>query len=399
MNNSTNKHALIFGLISTLLCSMGFSLIIPVIPFLVSPYVHSSSEQAIMVTLLTSVYALCVFFVAPALGALSDIYGRRLILLICILGSVIGYLIFGFGGALWVLFLGRIIDGLTGGNITTIFAYFSDITPDSQKTKYFGWIGAISGIGVISGPILGGFLAKFGYTFPLYFAAFITFLNLIYGLFYMPESLPKSNRFKKLSSKELTPFLSLSSILSIKTLRRILIPAFLLWIPSGAFQGLFSQFTMNTFNFNPFLIGLMLSILGIQDIVSQSLIMPKLLKKFTDSKVTHLGMISELIGYGLIFISGLTTFYPIFILGMFFYGFGDSIFGPSFNGILSKSTSPKEQGKVHGGSQALQSLSRIIGPVLGCQLYVVFGHSSPFLINVLFIFISIFLSMKKSSVN
>lgn len=124
---TVDRHALIFGLISVFLCGIGFSIIMPVVPFLVQPYTSSPGEQAIVVTLLTSVYAVCVFFAAPALGALSDKFGRRPLLLVCLLGSAIGYLVFGIGGALWVLFAGRIIEGITGGSISTIFAYFADI--------------------------------------------------------------------------------------------------------------------------------------------------------------------------------------------------------------------------------------------------------------------------------
>jgi DHA1 family tetracycline resistance protein-like MFS transporter len=110
-----DKKALIFGLMSVFLCGIGFSIIAPVVPFLVQPYISNPKDQAIVVTLLTSVYAFCVFFAAPGLGALSDRYGRRPVLLVCLLGSAIGYFVFGIGGALWVLFAGRIIDGITGG--------------------------------------------------------------------------------------------------------------------------------------------------------------------------------------------------------------------------------------------------------------------------------------------
>lgn len=399
ITQSRNRNPLIFGLISVFLCGMGFSIIVPIIPFLVKPYVSTSGQQAVMVTLLTSVYALCVFFAAPGLGSLSDKYGRRPILLICLLGSSIGYLIFGIGGALWMLFLGRIIDGITGGNISTIFAYFSDITTEENRTKYFGWISAVVGIGTILGPTLGGFLSKFGYSTPLYFGAAITFLNLIYGIFFMPESLKKENKLTKISIIKLNPFSQLLNILSIKNLKRIFISAFLLWIPAGSFQALFSQFTMNTFSWGPTLIGLMLSILGLQDIISQSLIMPRLLRKLKDTQITLLGMISEIIGYGFIFISALFSFYPLFIMGMFCYGFGDSIFGPSFTGVLSKSVSSSEQGRIHGGSQALQSLSRVIGPIIGGQLYLLFGHSSPFFMSIILIVIAIPILYKGSHIN
>lgn len=380
-----DKKALIFGLISVFLCGIGFSIITPIVPFLVEPYVSNSGNQAIIVTLLTSIYAVCVFFAAPALGALSDRYGRRPILLICLLGSTIGYLIFGMGGALWVLFLGRIIDGITGGNISTLFAYFADITPREQRTKYFGWISAIAGIGGAIGPTLGGLLAKFGYSVPMYFVAIITLLNLIYGIIYMPESLDKNKRLKNITFTRLNPFIQLVSILSMKNLRRLLISAFLLWVPNGALQATFSEFTMDTFNWTPVIIGLMFSIMGIQDIISQAFIMPKLLKKFSDIQIVILGMISEVIGYIFIAASAIFSFYPLVIVGMFIFAFGDSIFGPSFNGILSKSGDASEQGRIQGGSQAIQSLAIIIGPIIGGEIYVLLGHTAPFFMGIILI--------------
>lgn len=394
-----DKKALIFGLISVFLCGIGFSIIAPVVPFLVQPYVSNSGNQAIVVTLLTSVYAVCVFFVAPGLGALSDRYGRRPVLLICLFGSVIGYLVFGIGGALWVLFAGRIIDGITGGTIGTIFAYFADITPREHRTKYFGWISAIVGVGAAIGPTLGGFLAKFGYSAPMYFAAIITLLNLVYGILYMPESLNKNARLKKITFVRLNPFSQLANILSMRSLKRFLVAAFLLWIANGSLQAIFSQFTMNTFNWGPVLIGLMFSIMGIQDIISQAFIMPKLLLKLSDGQIVILGMISELIGYVLIAASALFSFYPLLILGMFIFAFGDSIFGPSFNGIVSKSGDSSEQGVIQGGSQAIQSLARIIGPVIGGQIYASLGHVAPSLMGVILIAIAIPILHKNTTGN
>lgn len=338
---TVDKHALIFGLISVFLCGIGFSIITPVVPFLVQPYISSPGEQAIIVMLLTSVYAVCVFFASPGLGALSDRYGRRPLLLICLFGSAIGYLVFGIGGALWVLFAGRIIEGIMGGSISTIFAYFADIIPRDQRTKYFGWMSAVVGVGTVIGPTLGGLLAKFGYSVPMYFGAIITLLNVVYGFFFMPESLDKNNRLKEITFVRLNPFTQLADLISMKNLKRLFVSAFLLWIPSGSFQAIFSQFTMDTFNLKPTLIGLMISIMGFQDIISQGFIMPKLLIKLSDKNIAILGMISEIIGYSLIAVAALFTFYPLFIAGMFIFGFGDSIFGPSFNGMLSKSVDSK----------------------------------------------------------
>ncbi|MBI6873260.1 MFS transporter [Clostridium aciditolerans] len=396
---TVDKHALIFGLISVFLCGIGFSIIAPVVPFLVQPYTSNPGEQAIVVTLLTSVYAVCVFFAAPGLGALSDKYGRRPVLLVCLLGSSIGYLVFGIGGALWVLFAGRIIDGITGGTISTIFAYFADIIPPKQRTKYFGWVSAVVGVGTIIGPTLGGLLAKFGYSVPMYFGAIITLLNVVYGIFFMPESLAKNNRLKEITFVRLNPFTQLANVLSMKNLKRLLVSAFLLWIPNGSLQAVFSQFTMDTFSWKPALIGLMFSIMGFQDIISQGFIMPKLLIKLSDAQIAILGMVSEILGYSLIAASALFSFYPILIAGMFIFGFGDSIFGPSFNGMLSKSVDSSEQGRIQGGSQSIQALARMIGPIIGGQIYVSLGHAAPAFMGMILIAAAIPVLYKGTHVN
>ncbi|MCC0705992.1 MFS transporter [Clostridioides sp. ES-S-0190-01] len=394
-----DKKALIFGLISAFLCGIGFTIIAPVVPFLVQPYTNSPEEQAIVVTMLTSVYAICVFFAAPGLGALSDRYGRRPLLLLCLLGSAIGYLVFGIGGALWVLFVGHIIEGVTGGSISTIFAYFADITPREHRSKYFGWVSAFSGVGCVIGPTVGGLLAKFGYSVPMYFGAIITLLNVIYGFLYMPESLDKKNRLKSIALARLNPFIQLANVLSVKNLKRLLLSAFLLWIPNGSLQSVFSQFTIDTFNWKPALIGLVFSIMGIQDIISQGFIMPKLLKKLSDVQIAILGMVSEIIGYSFIAASALFSFYPIFIVGMFIFGFGDSIFGPSFNGMLSKSVDSSEQGRIQGGSQSIQSLARIIGPIIGGQIYVFLGHATPAFMGMILIGVATLVLYKGTHVN
>lgn len=173
----------------------------------------------------------------------------------------------------------------------------------------------------------------------------------------MPESLVKNNRLKEITFLRLNPFTQLATLLSTKNLNRLLVSAFLLWIPNGSLQAVFSQFTVDTFSWKPALIGLMFSIMGIQDIISQSFIMPKLLIKLRDKQIAILGMVSEIVGYSLIALSSLFTFYPLLIAGIFIFGFGDSIFGPSFNGMLSKSVDASEQGRIQGGSQSIQALA------------------------------------------
>lgn len=382
---TVDKKALRFGLTSVLLYGIGFGLTTPVVPFLVQPYVRSPENQAMVIALLTFIYAVCVFLAAPGLGALSDRYGRRPVLIICLLGSAAGYLIFGIGGALWVLFVGRIIDGITGGNISTILAYFADITPKEQRTKYFGWAGAASGIGFIIGPTLGGLLAKFGYSTPMYFGVIITLLNVVYGAIYMPESLSKDHRLDKISFVRLNPFTQFASVFSIKNLKWIFIAILLLGVPSGSLQTFFSQFAKDTFKWEPAIIGIVFSILGATDIITQSLIMPKLLMKLKEARIAVLGMVSEIIAYGLIAASGIFSYFPFFIAGTIIFGFGDAIFGPAVNGIASNAVSSEEQGRIQGGSQSIQALSRIIGPILGGELYVSLGHFAPAVMGMILV--------------
>ncbi|MFE4038706.1 MULTISPECIES: MFS transporter [Priestia] len=395
MDTSINKHPLTFGFITVFLTGLGLTIVSPVLPFLVKTYTSSLSSQATAVTLLTSIYALSVFLAAPVLGALSDRYGRRPVLIISLIGSAFGYFIFGLGGSLWILFLGRTIEGLTGGEVSAIFAYFADITSSNERTKYFGWISAVVGVGTALGPIIGGALATFGNSVPMYAGTVITLLNAIYGYFFMPESLEKSRRSFSISVRELNPFIQLSKVFSFKSVKWLLIAGFLVWIPNGSLQAIFSQFSIDTFAWQPIFIGLTFSIIGVLDIFSQTIIMPRLLKFLTDKKIALLGMISQIIGFILISISALTAFYFVFIVGMIFFGLGDSVFGPSFNGMLSKSVSDSEQGHILGGAQSIQSLARFIGPIIGGQLYSVVSHTTPAVMGMVLIGISTLVLSKK----
>ena len=394
-----DKRSFIFGIMAVLLCGMGFGIIAPVVPFLVKPYILSPDEQARAVTFLTAIYALCVFLAAPGIGVLSDRYGRRPILLISLLGSATGYIIFGIGGALWVLFLGRIIEGFTGGIIGTLFAYFADITPKEERTKYFGWVSAAASVGVVIGPIAGGMLAKFGYSVPMFFGAIITLINFIYGYFYMPETLNKDNRLPEFTLKKLNPFTQLFSVLFMKNLTMLFLASFLIWVPNGSLQAILSQFSIDNFQLSPAVIGLMFSIIGVQDIISQGFIMPKLLTRLSDKKIAILGMTFEVFGYAFIGASAIFSRFPLFVVGMFLFAFGDSVFGPSFGGMISKSVAANEQGRVQGGNQAISSFARVVGPVLGGYLYITLGHSAPAFMGIILITAAIIVLACKARVN
>src|SRR5262249_49869589 len=208
-----SRKALIFIITTVILNAMGLTLIIPIAPFLVSKYVSDPNQIGIAVAPLTSIYDICQFIVAPGLGVLSDRFGRRPVLLVCLLGSAIGYLLLGFGGALWVLFLGRAIDGLTGANNHVISAYLTGLIPPDQRGKYFGMVGALASVSVVIGPAVGGLIAQFGYEVPFYLAAVVGFANLLIGLLFMPESLPQERRIPQINVARLNPFSALRDVL------------------------------------------------------------------------------------------------------------------------------------------------------------------------------------------
>ncbi|HGF7629004.1 TPA: MFS transporter [Enterococcus faecium] len=386
MFSFTNKHSKVFGYISVLFPGLGFTIVSPVLPFLALPYSHSAHQQAFYITLLMSVYALAAFLSAPILGSLSDHFGRRPILIISLLGSSIGYLIFGLGNSIWMLFLGRIIEGLTAGEISTLYAYFADITEPNERTKVFGWMGALVGIGTTLGPIIGGLLAELGNSVPIFIGALFTFLNAVYGYTFMQESLPMKKRSVDLSFSHVRPFHQLKQLFKISSVILLLTAGFAVWLAAGSLQSIFSQFSIDTFQWKAGLVGLSFSLIRILDIVSQLFIMPRLLKKISEQQITRIGMYSEILAYLFITLSGILLLPILFLFGIICYGFGDSIFTPVFNGQLSNSVSENQQGLVMGGTQSIQSLSRVIGPLIAGQLYPV----APFLPTIFGFLLMIF---------
>ncbi|EOE6421667.1 MFS transporter [Enterococcus hirae] len=395
MNTTINKHALVFGFTSVFLIGLGLTIVNPVIPFMVEQYTKNTQQQATTVTLLSAIYAFSMFLAAPMLGALSDRFGRKIILISSLFGSAIGYYLFGFGGALWILFLGRIIEGLTGGEISAILAYFADLTPIESRTKYFGWISATVGIGTAAGPLIGGFLAQYGPATPLYVASFLSLSNAVYGYFFMPESLTKRERTRNLSLQQINPFKQLQLVFTFRSVKWLLITGFLIWLPNGSFQAIFAQFSIDTFHLSPIIIGFTFSLIGIMDIIAQLLIMPILLKFWRENQIITMGITSEMIGYSVIILSAFYRSIPYFIIGMVFFGLGDAIFSPSYNGLISTYASKEDQGKIQGASQSIQALARVIGPMIGSQLYATFHHTMPFIIGFILLGLATFVVKPK----
>jgi MFS transporter, DHA1 family, tetracycline resistance protein len=212
------KGSVIVLAISVFLNIAGFTLILPVIPFLVGQYVPPV-EVGLYVGLIVSVFALCAFCAAPVMGALSDRYGRRPILMLSLLGSTVGYVIFGLGGALWVLFAGRIIDGLTAGNISTVYAYVADTFAPEERGRIYGVLGAVGGLGFMLGPVAGGLLGAIYPAAPLFAAAALTLVSIVWIYLALPESLARDATPPAWRWQQLNPLAQLAHVLGIAALR------------------------------------------------------------------------------------------------------------------------------------------------------------------------------------
>ena len=195
INVRSQRLPLVIILAVSFLSTVGMALVFPVLPFLVGSHIGDAGSTAFWVGILEAVYAACAFVAAPFLGALSDRIGRRPVLIVSLIGSAIGWVLFGLGGALWVLFFARIVDGLTAGDMSVAFAYLADITAPEDRARRFGLAGAIGGVGFLVGPAIGGLLASVSLAAPMFAAAAVSVLTAILAAVVLPESLdPASER-------------------------------------------------------------------------------------------------------------------------------------------------------------------------------------------------------------
>ena len=365
-------------LVMVFLNTMGMTVIGPVIPFLVQPYLTDSATLATTVAWLTSVYAICQFAAAPGLGALSDRYGRRPILLLCLAGSSIGYILFGLGGALWVLFLGRIIDGITGANFSILFAYIADRTPPEGRGAFFGRVGAVAGMGFLLGPAIGGFAARWGNAAPAYLAGAITLLAIGWGVVLLPESLPPERRSAGIALPALNPLSQLLRLIGMPNLRWLLLAGFCYGFPFAALQATFGVYTIELFKFDPQTIGLPSLLIGATDMLVPGVLVGRLLPRFGEARVATAGFVGVAAGY--LLLASVFAWPSIVLLTIAIVVFAGSggLVEPSLAGLLSRAAGQQAQGAVQGGSQSVNSLALMIGPIWAGWLYTRLGPPTPF---------------------
>ncbi len=365
MSTKTAQARFIF--ITMFLDVVGLGLLIPIYPDIIRRF----SSDAVFVSqyfgLFISVYSFIQFFASPILGSLSDRYGRRPILLVSLLGAGLDYILMAFAPQLWVLFLGRVISGLTGASMTVASAYMADISNDKNRSANFGMIGAAWGLGFVIGPALGGVLGSFGWRIPFYAAAGMNIINFAWGLFVLPESLPEKSR-RQIDFKRLNPFRSILKILRPSPVFIFVYVYFLIYLAGQVHPSSWTLYTEHKFGWTAFDVGLSLAFVGVSVAVAQGGLTRIVIPRIGEWKSLLFGIMINIVGFTAF---GLATkgWMMYAIMG---FAFLSGIAGPAIQSLISKNTPPEEQGELQGSLIGLASLTAIIAPLFYTQLFASF---------------------------
>jgi DHA1 family tetracycline resistance protein-like MFS transporter len=371
-DQQTTKRVLRLIFFIMLMDIVGMSIIFPVAPYIVQRY----SSGALMVTMLTVIYAGAQFFAAPALGKISDRVGRRPVLLVSVFGSAVGYFIFGIGGALWVLFLSRVIDGITGGNISTASAYIIDVSKPEERTKNFTLLGMAYGIGFILGPALGGVLGQWNLNAPAYLAGSIFLVSTVLVYFRLPESLPAERRTRsRLRLNDFNPFASVAQMLFKPGLGLILIIVALFNFGFDGVNSVIGVFIKNKFTTTPLTLGLLFVFVGLATAFVQGALIERLVPRYGEKRMALVGLLGSVIGWPLIMLTPmLWMLFPVTFLQSGITGFIWATTGAMAAGLVNE----HEQGQLAGVNVALAGLMSMLGPLWAGAVYDHVTPNAPF---------------------
>jgi len=365
----SNKHALAFIAVTLLLDTIGFGLIMPVMPrLLVELTGEGLSRAAVYGGWLGFVYAAMQFVFAPVLGNLSDRFGRRRVLLFAIGALGIDYIIMGFAPTLAWLFFGRTIAGVAGASFTPAYAYVADISPPEKRAQNFGVISAAFGIGFIIGPAIGGLLGSLGSRAPFFAAAALSLINLFYGLFVLPESLPLERR-RPFEWRRANPLGTLAQMKKHPVVLGVLAALFLWSLGNQVMPSTWAFYTKFRFGWSEAMIGASFAAVGVVMATAQAVVMRQLVPRLGERGAAIIGIIAGAIGYAGF---GLATksWMMFALLGSWFFA---ALVMPTMNAFMSHRVSPDAQGELQGAVASLFSLAAIIGPPIMTHLFARFS--------------------------
>jgi len=348
---------------------LGFSIILPFLPFFIAEF----NSSPVIIGFLLSSNAIFGFFFGPLLGKLSDNYGRKPVMLISLVGTLVGFIVLILSNNILLLFIARIIDGVFSGQFPIAKAIIGDLVPPKERSKQMTNIGIAFGLAFIIGPAIGGILSPFGLIWPGILASLLTGFSLVYTTIYLEESLPKKIQSKWQTSPIETRNLKKNSV-SIwknnKTVTLVIQYSFIA-ITGGILQTTFSIFAGIRLGLSPFIVGILLTLLGIFQIIFRLLVFNRLRKSIGDPITALLGLGTYIGTY--IFFGIVTQVWELVIL-LFFLSFAGSISQGIITGFISRSVDNQNQGKIMGITTGIDNLTQIIGPIVGGILLSLSGN-------------------------
>ncbi len=371
---------------------LGFGIILPLLPYIAQKY----EATPVVIGLLSGSYSLFQFIAGPILGRLSDRYGRKKLLIISQLGSMAGYVLLAFAGSLPLLFLSRIIDGITGGNISIAQAYMADVTDKSTRAKGMGLLGAAFGLGFMFGPAFGGFLSKWGFAAPALFAAGISLLSTVATTVFLKETVNVS--IAKKSPRTAMSFKEIRRVLATAPISTLLLIFFLLSLGFSGMQGTYALLVQAKFAWGPQQVGYIFALIGIVAIITQLKILSWLTNKLGEYKTLLSSLLILSLGFGII---SLTSYLPIFLIGNVLMPLGNSLANPTLTAIATENIPKEEYGEALGLLQSSGALGRIFGPVIAGEIFYRFNHNAPMLVSsIIFLLVAVLvipkLNLKKA---
>jgi DHA1 family tetracycline resistance protein-like MFS transporter len=338
--------------------TLGFSIVIPVLPFLAL----SLGLNVFQVGLVLSIFSFCQLFASPITGKLSDRFGRKPILIFSQSSTFIGFFLLGISDTIWILILARLVDGLLGSNMTVSQAYLSDVTDLKDRTKIFGYSSAIFGAGLIFGPVIGGMLSTLNYSIPMFFAAGVSLISILLVIFFLKESLiDKQDKFG-LKFNDIIPVQEAKRFFRSKKVRGLLLIYFIYSFAFMIFISSFPLLSQMQLKITSQEIGFYMTWVGILRVIFQSILINPLLKKINEENFLRIGVLALVIS--MIFLIFATNFWFGY-LPLAFLAFGTGVARPILMGELTKSVKKEETGSILGVNNALGSFAMIITPILG----------------------------------
>ena len=361
---SRSRPAVIFILVVAVLDVMAMGIVIPVLPTLIEQFAGSNAQAGVWNGVLVALWAAMQFLCSPVIGALSDRYGRRPVLLISTAGLSLDWMLMALAPDLWWLAVGRMIGGMTSSSFTAVFAYMADITEPEQRSKAFGWIGAAFSAGFVAGPALGGVLGDISPRLPFWVAAGLSALAFFYGLLVLPESLPPERRMA-FSWRRANPLGSLRLLRSHRELLGLAGVYFLLYFAHHVFSAVYVLYAGHRYALSTLEIGLLLAMAGVLEMAVQGWLVGKVAGWLGDRRTMVLGLVLGASGLLAMALAPTALWFALALIPNALW----ALAMPTMMSLMTARVSEREQGQLQGANNSVASIAGVASPLFFGWVY------------------------------